>query len=123
MIGRDIAIPYLNYVGGEVAGRYMNQQLPFYGIHNLQVFDNSVVVGRLESTMSGNEALHHFNRKLCDTVESFFDILKGDDVWGGGAGYAYNSIIGLNHSVTFDMSNWDQKLGVYFVSAIIFKLE
>lgn len=29
LIGRDIAIPYLNYVGGEVAGRYMNQQLPF----------------------------------------------------------------------------------------------
>ena len=48
LIGRDIAIPYLNYVGGEVAGRYMNQQLPFYGIHNLQVFDNSVVVGRLQ---------------------------------------------------------------------------
>lgn len=73
-----------------------------------------MVVGRLQLryrlgmrhyiTLTGNYAKQS---------ESFFDILKGDDVWGGGAGYAYNSIIGPI-SVTFDMSNWDQKLGVYF---------
>ena len=83
----------------------MNQQLPFYGIHNLQVFDNSVVVGRLQLryrlgmrhyiTLTGNYAKQS---------ESFFDILKGDDVWGGGAGYAYNSIIGPI-SVTLNWSN------------------
>ena len=53
----------------------MNQQLPFYGIHNLQVFDNSVVVGRLQLryrlgmrhyiTLTGNYAKQS---------ESFFEI-------------------------------------------------
>lgn len=114
LIGKGIPAPYLNCMGGEVAGRYFNQQLPFYGIHNLQLFENSVMVGRLALryrlgrrhyiTLTGNYAKQS---------ESFFDILKGSDIWGGGAGYAYNSLIGPI-SVTVDLSNWDKKLGLYF---------
>lgn len=114
LIGRNIATPYLNCMGGEMPGRYMSQQLPFYGIHHLEMFDNSLVVGRLALryrlgerhyvTLTGNYAKQ---------ADNFFDILNGDDIWGGGAGYAYNSIIGPI-SVTFDMSNWDKKFGVYF---------
>lgn len=114
LIGRNIATPYLNCMGGEMPGRYMSQQLPFYGIHHLEMFDNSLVVGRLALryrlgerhyvTLTGNYAKQ---------ADNFFDILDGDDIWGGGAGYAYNSIIGPI-SVTFDMSNWDKKFGVYF---------
>lgn len=114
LIGKDIPFPYLNCLGGEVAGRYMSQQLPFYGIHNLQLFDNSLLVGRLAlryrlwrnhyASLVGNYAKQE---------DSFFDILKGDDIWGGGLNYSYNSIIGPI-GVTFDLSNWDKKLGVYF---------
>ena len=114
LIGRDIAIPYLNYIGGEVAGRYMNQQLPFCGIHNLQIFDNSVVVGRLQFRY--RLGMRHFvtlTGNYAKQTNNFFEILEGENVWGGGAGYAYNSIIGPI-SVTFDLSNWDKKLGFYF---------
>lgn len=114
LIGKEVPAPYLNCMGGEVAGRYFSQQLPFYGIHNLELFENSVLVGRLALryrlgrrhyvTLTGNYAKQS---------ENFFDILKGSDIWGGGAGYAYNSLIGPI-SVTFDLSNWDKKLGVYF---------
>ena len=46
-------------------------------------------------------------------ADNFFDILEGNGIWGGAAGYAYNSIIGPI-SITFDMSDWDKKFGVYF---------
>lgn len=114
LIGNDVPFPYLNCMGGEVPGRYMSQQLPFYGIHNLQLFDNSLLVGRLALryrlwrnhyvTLTGNYAKQEDN---------FFDILKGDNIWGGGLNYSYNSIIGPI-GVTFDLSDWDKKLGVYF---------
>ena len=114
LIGKDVPFPYLNCMGGEVAGRYMSQQLPFYGIHNLQLFDNSLLVGRMTIryrlwskhyvSLSGNYAKQENN---------FFDILSGKDIWGGGLNYSYNSIIGPI-GVTFDLSDWDKKLGVYF---------
>lgn len=114
LIGKGIAATCLNFMGGEVDGRYFSQQLPFCGIHNLQLFENSVMVGRLALryrigqrhyiTVTGNYARQ---------ADNFFDILKGGDIWGGGAGYAYNSLIGPI-SVTVDLSDWDKKPGLYF---------
>lgn len=114
LIGENVPTPYLNCMGGEVAGRYFNQQLPFYGIHNLEIFDNSVIVGRL--ALRYRLGMRHyliFTGNYAKQSENFFDILKGDDIWGGAVGYAYNSIIGPI-SVTFDTSNWDKSLGFYF---------
>ena len=84
LIGNNVAAPYLNVMGGEVFGRYISQQLPFYGIHNMELFDNSLVAVRLSArqrlwarhylTISGNYALH---------ANNFFDILEGQDMLGG----------------------------------------
>lgn len=115
LIGEDIPSPYLNCMGGEVAGRYLNQQMPFYGIHNLEFFQNSVLAARLALryrlgmrhyvTLTGNYARQ---------ANNFIDIVKeNEDIWGGAIGYAYNSIIGPI-SVTFDLSDWDTTPGVYF---------
>lgn len=114
LIGRSVAAPYKNCMGGELEGRYVDQQLPFYGIHNLELFENSLLVGRLSLRyrlgmrhyllLTGNYAKHKDN---------FFDLLSGDDVWGGGIGYAYNSLMGPI-GVTFDTSNWGKRVGLYF---------
>lgn len=114
LIGENIPAPYLNCMGGEVAGRYVNQQLPFYGIHNLELFQNSVMVGRL--ALRYRLGMRHyliFTGNYAKQAENFFDLLKGDDIWGGAVGYAYNSLIGPI-SFTFDTSNWDKSLGFYF---------
>lgn len=114
LTGKNVATPYLNCMGGEVAGRYLNQQLPFYGIHNLELFENSLLVGRL--ALRYRLGMRHYvilTGNYARTSENFFDILQGSGIWGGAAGYAYNSIIGPI-SITFDMSDWDKKLGVYF---------
>ena len=114
LIGNTVPYPYLNYMGGTVEGRYVEQQLPFTGIRYAEAFKNSVVVGKLNLryrlgrnhylTMVGNYAKQEDN---------FFDILGGDDIWGGGVGYSYNSIVGPIDFL-FSTSNWTKKLGFYF---------
>lgn len=114
LIGKDVPAPYLNCMGGEISGRYISQQLPFYGIHNLELFDNSVLVGRLALRYRlGRKHYLIFTGNYAKQADNFFDLLDGDDIWGGGIGYAYNSLIGPI-SVTFDTSNWDKSLGFYF---------
>lgn len=110
LVGNNLAYPYLNAVGGETAGRYLPQQLPFAGINRVEIFDNAVAVARIQLrqriggrnyiTLTGNYALHD---------NDFFHLLKGKSVWGGSLGYAYNSIAGPL-SATFSMSNQNTHL-------------
>lgn len=113
LIGGNLAYPFLNAVGGELDGRYVPQQLSFAGINRMEIFDNSVVVGRIHFrqriagnnyiSLIGNYALHH---------DDFFHLLKGKSVWGGSLGYAYNSVAGPL-SANFSMSNQNTSLQFY----------
>ena len=114
LIGKNVAYPYMNAMGGEVAGRYVAQQLPFYGIQNLEQFENSLVVAKLHFRY--RLGMNHYVSLIGNYAkqkDNFFDILSGDDIWGGGAGYSYDSIVGPI-DVTFSLSNWTKKLGFYF---------
>ena len=114
LIGREVPAPYLNCMGGEVAGRYVAQQVPFYGIHNLELCENTILAGRLALRYRlGRRHYLILTGNYAKQVDNFFDIVKGDDIWGGGMGYAYNSIIGPI-SITFDASNWNKTPGFYF---------
>ncbi|MGL5682324.1 MAG: patatin-like phospholipase family protein [Marinifilaceae bacterium] len=114
LIGQDIPYPFLNCMGGDMPGRYMPQQLPFIGIHNLELFDNSVVT--LQANFRYRLGRNHYlflMGNYAKQQDNFFKILQGNDIWGGGVKYAYNSLIGPV-AIMFDMSNWNKKLGVYF---------
>lgn len=114
LIGRRIPFAYLNYMGGEVAGRYMTQQLPFTGIHHLEAFDNTVIV--LKTKFRYRIGSKHYLIAIANYAKqdkNFFDILGGEDIWGGGISYSYDSLIGPI-DVLFDLSNRDRKLGFYF---------
>lgn len=95
LIGKDIAYPFLNAIGGETEGRYLPQQLPFAGVARVEMLDNSMAIVRLALrqriadrhyiTLMGNYAIHNDN---------FFHIFEGESIWGGSIGYAYNSMFG-----------------------------
>lgn len=111
LIGDHVPLPYLNYMGGTVYGRYFGQQLPFIGIDNLETFEHALLVAALRCryriskhymTLALNYAKHENN---------FFDLLKGGDVWGGGVSYSYDSRIGPLEG-WINLSNWDKKLGI-----------
>ncbi len=120
LIGGNLAYPYLNVVGGEYAGKYIPQQLPFAGINHMEIFDNSVAVvrfnlrqrifGRNYLSLIGNYGVHN---------DDFFDLLNSKHIWGASLGYAYNSLAGpLNTNL--GISNWNKRvvfylnLGYYF---------
>ena len=104
----------------ETEGRYLDHQLPFAGINHVDMFDNAMVLLRLQLrqrigtnhyiSLIGNCGVHDDN---------FFDILKGKYVWGGTLGYYYDSMFGPMN-MTFGLSNWAKSfkillnLGYYF---------
>ena len=113
LIGKDPAYPFLNVVGGDMPERYLPQQLPFAGINHMEIFDNSVAIVRLNLrqrigqrhyiSLIANYAIHENN---------FFDLFKGESVWGGSIGYAYNSIVGPMNT-NFGLSNRNNNLQFY----------
>lgn len=120
MIGKDIPYPLLNAVGGEVPGFYIPQQLPFAGMTNMELMDNSIVIASLKLrqrlgsihyiTLTGNYAM---------TDNHFFDILSGHHFYGFSAGYGMNSIFGpleisLGYSNQTDKVSCFVNLGYYF---------
>ena len=120
LIGRDAAFPYLNAIGGETEGHYLDHQLPFAGINHVEFLDHAFLSLRLQLrqrisnrhyiSLIGNYGIHDDN---------FFNLLKGNHLWGGSLGYAYNSIFGPMNA-SFGLSNRAQKLqfflnlGYYF---------
>lgn len=114
LIGNNIPYPYLNCMGGDVAGRYVDQQLPFLGIQHLEIFDNSLVVANI--MLRYNLGRNHYislSGNYAKQDANFFDVFGGDDIIGGGVGYSYDSFVGPI-DVTFSLSDWSKKLGFYF---------
>ena len=115
LIGNEVAYSYYNYIGGEVAGRYMEQQIPFVGINHMETANRSVLTVNLEARMR-LFARHYISLKGAYGIqnENFFKMFtESRNLFGIGLKYAYNSPIGPI-SILFDVSNIDKSLGVYF---------
>ena len=98
LIGKGIPYPLKNAIGGEVYGFYIPQQLPFAGVTNMELMENSIIITSLKFrqrmgsihylTLTGNYGL---------TDSHFFEILKGKQLFGISAGYGMD-IIGIFQS-------------------------
>lgn len=114
LIGNEIPYPYWNCMGGTLSGRYVDQQIPFWGIKNLEISENTLLVGKLHLRYRlGRNHYISMIGNYAKQQDDFFNILGGDDIWGGGIGYSYNSIVGPIDFV-FSYSNWTQNVGFYF---------
>ncbi len=120
LIGKDMAYPLMNTIGGETYGLYIPQQLPFAGITNIEQVDNSITVASLKFrqrmgsihylTLTGNYGL---------TDSHFFKLLKGRNIYGISAGYGMDSMFGpleisLGYSNQTDKVSCYVNLGYYF---------
>ena len=115
LIGNEVAYSYYNYIGGQIAGRYMPQQIPFVGIRHMETADRSLLTVGLEIRM------RFFARNFISLLgaygiqdANFFRMFTMPNRFGGiGVKYAYNSPIGPI-SLLLDISTVDKSMGVYF---------
>lgn len=113
LIGNNATYPYFNSMGGEVAGRYMAQQLPFVGINHLELFADNLVMAKLDLRVRLWKK-HFVSAKANYATDSdrFVDLFAAKHYWGAGIGYSYDSFIGPIE-ILFSTGNVN-RFGVYF---------
>lgn len=107
--------PYMNCMGGTVAGRYMDQQMPFVGIPKVQLFGNSVLVGAMRMRVS--PAKNQYISAIVNYAiynDSYIDMFSFfNSLLGFGLEYAYNTPLGPI-SLLLSGTNRAPWGGVYF---------
>lgn len=98
LFGGDPALPYLNLMGGSLAGRYLDQQLPFVGINFATSMRNFLTEARMDfrfKLFKNNylTAIANYAWSVSD-IEDYFNVNKFSGVLGVGLKYSYNTIIG-----------------------------
>lgn len=109
----NVPFMFMNMMGGSLAGRYSDQQVPFIGLNYAACMDNIMAI--LRTDFQFNVAKNHYVTAMFNyahEAHSFKQFLNGGDYVGGGFQYAYNSIIGPI-SLDLHWSNMTKYPGLY----------
>lgn len=96
LFGSEIPTPYINVIGGNLAGRYLDQHIPFMGITNSAAVDRylAVVGGELRAKVYKNNYLSAVVN-IGDSASTLKDMASLSSTFiGAGLCYSYNSIVG-----------------------------
>ena len=113
LFGDDIPLLYANVLGGDMRGRYVEQQIPFVGIDNAAFRRNYLAMVRLDARMRFGK--NHYLSVMGNASYDFVDFphfLSGEIIGGWGVGYGYNSIFGPVKA-QLHWSTLTRKVGVY----------
>ena len=114
-IGQQLPVAYMNIAGGSLAGRYMEQQVPFIGINYAVPLSDKMVKMDLDFRfhLTSNNWLTFKGGIIKDSDHFDRDLLwTGDTTYGVGAEYAYNTIMGpLKFNVHY--TNLTNSFGAY----------
>ncbi len=91
----DVPVAYFNAVGGSLAGRYVDQQLPFIGVTNLWAMKNILTMAGMDFRF--RLVKNHYLTGIVNYVrdcDHFNTYLQGQGYFGTGIEYAYDTIFG-----------------------------
>ena len=113
LFGDDVPVAYFNAMGGSLAGRYVDQQMPFVGINNLSAMKNILTIFRTDYRF--RIAKNHYMTAILNYArdcDSFKEYATGLGYFGAAAEYSYDTIFG---PITFNVhwSNLTNKVGIY----------
>ncbi len=113
LFGDNAPMVYSNVIGGSVAGRYFDQQMPFVGLTGATVLDRRVTMARTDFRFRFLK--NHYVSAICNyayTNENFKKIKEGQGIFGAGLQYSYKTIFGpITGNVHW--SSLTRKVGVY----------
>lgn len=117
LLGDEVPVPFTNTIGGSMAGRYLDQQIPFIGINNAAAMQKILGVARADwrvKLLKNNYLTAIANYALsCDEISAFKN--WNEDVagyLGCGLQYTYNSIVGPL-SLNVHWSSYTHDVGLY----------
>ncbi len=120
LLGEHIPVAYFNAMGGSLAGRYLDQQMPFLGITNLSAKKNILTIYRTDLRVKIAE--NHYLTGIvnyardCDRFEEY---VEGPGYFGAAVEYSYDTIFGpLSFNVHWNSMNL--KVGVYLSAGYSF---
>ena len=113
IFGDDIPLVYANAIGGDIRGRYVDQQVPFVGIDNAAFRRNYLMVGRMDARYQvGKNSYLSLMSNFSYDFFNFAQFEYGEMLYGFGAGYAYNTIVGPLKAQLY-WSSLTRKVGLY----------
>ena len=113
IFGKNIPFSKMNVMGGGFREQYLNEQLSFVGTNNVQLMDNSLLIGGIKLrqriggihylSLTGNYALSSHKLK---------NILNEESMWGCAITYGMDSMFGpLEASLNY--TNHSDDVGFY----------
>lgn len=110
-----VRIPTLfsNIIGGDMRGRYVEQQFPFIGLSDATLVGNDLMLVRLD--LRYQFATNHYATLVGNGFYDFNGLTNlgnGSVTWGVGAGYSYNTPAGPLKAQLF-WSSLTKKVGAY----------
>ena len=95
VFGNNPAAPITNILGGDMRGRYLEQQIPFVGHNDMAVMRNHLLMGRLDARykLFKNQYVSLMGNVAYD-FSSFTEMAAGRLYSGVGLGYAYDRFTG-----------------------------
>ena len=117
LFGEDVPIPFTNTMGGSMAGRYLDQQLPFIGINNAAAMQNMLGIARTDfrvKLFKNNYLTAIANYAVsCNEFNQLKSAYANTDHFGVGLQYTYNLILGPV-SANLHWSTYTRRVGAYF---------
>ena len=120
LFGDDIPIQYANVIGGDMWGRYVDQQIPFVGLGNSAFRRNCLAIARLDGRLRiGNNHYVTLMGNVGYDFVGFNEFSEGEFMSGAGLSYAYNSIFGPL-KLQLHWSSITQRVGAYLSLGYVF---
>lgn len=95
LFGENVPVAYFNAIGGSLAGRYLDQQIPFIGINKLAAMKNVLTVFRADLRVK--IARNHYVKAIANYAresDSFMNYGAASGHFGAGLEYSYDTILG-----------------------------